>query len=85
MLLTNRQANRQTNTIKSITSFILNSQVVSLSLQSVMEVANFCAAMDTLIDQDEPPFAKEVINLHLFTDSFMTISPLSSEKQTSSD
>ena len=29
---------------------ILSSQVVSLSLQSV-EVANFCAAMDTLIDQ----------------------------------
>ena len=28
---------------------ILNSQVVSLSLQSI---ANFCAAMDTLIDQD---------------------------------
>ena len=30
---------------------ILSSQVV-LSSQSVMEVANFCAAMDTLIDQD---------------------------------
>ena len=29
-----------------------SSQVVSLSLQSVMEVANFCVAMDTLIDQD---------------------------------
>ena len=29
-------------------------QVVSLPLQSVMEeVANFCAATDTLIDQDE--------------------------------
>ena len=32
---------------------ILSSQVVSLPLQSVMEVANFCAATDTLIDQDE--------------------------------
>ena len=33
---------------------ILSSQVVSLPLQSVihMEVANFCAAVDTLIDQD---------------------------------
>ena len=31
---------------------ILTSQVVSLPLQSVMEVANFCAAMDTLIDPD---------------------------------
>ena len=33
---------------------ILSSQVVSLPLQSVilMEVANVCAAMDTLIDQD---------------------------------
>ena len=31
---------------------LLNSQVVSLPLQSVMQVANFCAAMDTLIDQD---------------------------------
>ena len=31
---------------------ILSSQVVSLPLQSIMEVANFCAAMDTLIDQD---------------------------------
>ena len=31
---------------------ILSSQVVSLPFQSVMEVANFCAAMDTLIDQD---------------------------------
>ena len=30
---------------------ILSSQVVSLPLQSV-DVANFCAAMDTLIDQD---------------------------------
>ena len=27
--------------------------MVSLPLQSVMVVANFCAAMDTLIDQDE--------------------------------
>ena len=26
---------------------------LSLPLQSVMEVANFCAAMDTLIDQDD--------------------------------
>ena len=33
--------------------FILSSQVVSLPSQSViLEVANFCAAMDTLIDQD---------------------------------
>ena len=32
---------------------ILSSQVVSLPFQSVIqEVANFCAAMDTLIDQD---------------------------------
>ena len=31
---------------------ILSSQVVSLPLQLVMEVANFCAAMDTLIGQD---------------------------------
>ena len=32
---------------------VLSSQVVSLPLQSVIqEVANFCAAMDTLIDQD---------------------------------
>ena len=32
---------------------ILRSQVVSLPLQSVIQkVANFCAAMDTLIDQD---------------------------------
>ena len=32
---------------------ILSSQVVSLPLQSVIqEVANFCAAMDSLIDQD---------------------------------
>ena len=32
---------------------ILSSQVVSLPFQSViLEVANFCAAMDTLIDQD---------------------------------
>ena len=36
-----------------ILEVILSSQVVSLSLQSVMEVANFCAAMDTLIDQDD--------------------------------
>ena len=33
------------------TYYILSSQVVSLSLQSIIEVANFCAAMDTLIDQ----------------------------------
>ena len=32
---------------------ILSSQVVSLPLQSVIQVANFCAAMDTLIDQDD--------------------------------
>ena len=32
----------------SLGHFILSSQVVSLPLQS----ANFCAAMDTLIDQD---------------------------------
>ena len=32
---------------------ILSSQAVSLPLQSVIqEVANFCAAIDTLIDQD---------------------------------
>ena len=32
---------------------ILSSQVVSLPFQSVIqEIANFCAAMDTLIDQD---------------------------------
>ena len=32
---------------------ILNSQVVSLPLQFVIQkVANFCATMDTLIDQD---------------------------------
>ena len=32
---------------------ILSSQVVSLPFQSVIqEVANFCAAMDTLIDED---------------------------------
>ena len=32
---------------------ILSSQVVSLPLQSVIqEVANFCAVMDTLTDQD---------------------------------
>ena len=32
----------------------MSSQVVSLPFQSVIqEVANFCAAMDTLIDQDE--------------------------------
>ena len=32
---------------------ILNSQVVSLPLQfEIQEVANFCAAMDTLMDQD---------------------------------
>ena len=32
---------------------ILSSQVVSLPLQFVIqEVENFCAAMDTLIDQD---------------------------------
>ena len=35
-------------------SVILSSQVVSLPLQSVtLEVANFCAKMDTLIGQDE--------------------------------
>ena len=35
---------------------ILSSQVVSLPWQSVIqEVANFCAAMDTLIDQDGIP------------------------------
>ena len=34
--------------------YILSSQVVSLPCKSViLEVANFCAAMDTLIDQDE--------------------------------
>ena len=33
--------------------YILSSQVISLPLQSVIqEVANFCATMDTLIDQD---------------------------------
>ena len=26
-----------------------------------VEVANFCAAIDTLIDQDEPPCANEVM------------------------
>ena len=33
---------------------ILNSQVVSLPLQSMIkvEVANFCAVMDTLVDED---------------------------------
>ena len=31
---------------------ILSSQVVLLPFQPVIEVANFCAAMDTLIDQD---------------------------------
>ena len=35
---------------------ILSFQVVSLPLQSVMEVANFCAAMDTLIDEDDVLF-----------------------------
>ena len=38
---------------------ILSSQVVSLPLQS--EVANFCAAMDTLIDQDGLPPARVLI------------------------
>ena len=32
--------------------YILSSQVVSLPCKSVIQVANFCAAMDTLIDQD---------------------------------
>ena len=36
-------------------SIILSSQVVSLPLQ--MEVANFCAAMDTLINQDVDRYA----------------------------
>ena len=40
---------------------ILSSQVVSLPLQSV-EVANFCAAMDTLIDQDV--YLPTVFNTH---------------------
>ena len=31
---------------------ILNSHVVSLPLQSLIPVANFCAVIDTLIDQD---------------------------------
>ena len=31
---------------------ILSSQAVSLHFQSVIEVANVCAAIDTLIDQD---------------------------------
>ena len=35
---------------------ILSSQVVSLPFQSVI-LANFCAAMDTLIDQDEQLYA----------------------------
>ena len=33
-------------------AFILSSQVVSLPLQSVIQVANFCAPIETLIDQD---------------------------------
>ena len=33
---------------------ILNLQVVSLPLWSTMEVTNFCAVMDTLVDQDVP-------------------------------
>ena len=33
-------------------TLILSSQVVSLPLHSVTEVANVCAAMDNLVDQD---------------------------------
>ena len=40
------------------TSIILSPQVVSLSLQSVIQVANFCAGMDALIDQDVLIYAK---------------------------
>ena len=41
---------------------ILSSQVVSLSFQSV----NFCAAMDTLIDQDAVVL-EVVVNEHVHT------------------
>ena len=43
--------NENCKIVNDISCSILSSQVVSLPLQSVM-VANFCAAMDTLIDQD---------------------------------
>ena len=44
------------NDVNSQQPPILSSQVVSLPFQFVIqEVANFCAAMDTLIDQDEQP------------------------------
>ena len=48
--------NREHDFITKLTyEAILNSQVVSLPLQSVIpiKVANFCAAMDTLTDQDD--------------------------------
>ena len=43
---------------------ILSSQVVSLPCKSVMEVANFCAAMDTLIDQDAELWQTPYVFLH---------------------
>ena len=43
---------------------ILSSQVVSLPLQSVIQVANFYAAMDTLIDQDSERVEEWGINEH---------------------
>ena len=46
--------------------FILSSQVVSLPFQSVIqEVANFCAAMDTLIDQDAGGYDLEILVGHV--------------------
>ena len=43
-------ANPRTNPLIKCLEY---SHVVSLPLQSVMEVANFCAMMDTLVDRDE--------------------------------
>ena len=40
------------NYLDTLPKLILSSQVVSLPCKSVIQVANFCAAMDTLIDQD---------------------------------
>ena len=60
--------------IQSRVNPILSSQVVSQPFQSVIqEVANFCAAMDTLIDQDE--LTLKVLNFWKFT-SYCNLRPL---------
>ena len=61
-------------------SFILSSQVVSLPLQSVIHkvaIANFCAAMDSLIDQDVYPLKFFFINFPYFIAPHCYIPPSS--------